>query len=169
MLKWLRCNEQRGGALARRDDRIEQFLAAEKKISQRVRWTTKRRADHAEARASVVPSTGRVLVRGKLVIVAHRTLEPPKYGFSLLFEGERTLALDVNPRRSHRNILTGKSVIQTHWQRYPHMEAEPDARDLPFQKWLEAFLDRAKITSAHTIPSPPKGEQLELELTQWKR
>ena len=154
--------------MARRDDRIEQFLTAEKQISQRVRWTTKGRADHAEARAAVILRKGRILVRGKLVIVAHRTLEPPKYGFSLLFEGERILALDVNPRRSHRNILTGKSVVQTHWQSYPFMEAEPDVREWRFQEWLGAFLHRAKIVSAHAIPSPPKGEQLELELMPWK-
>jgi hypothetical protein len=150
-------------------DWIEPFLEGEKRISQRVRWTTKGRADHAEARAKVVLRRGRTLIRGKLVIVAHRNLQPPKYGFSLLLEGKRILGLDVNPKRSHRNILTGKSVTQTHWQRYPLMEAELDSRDLPFQEWLEAFLARANIVTSHRIASPPTGEQLELEFIPWKR
>lgn len=148
-------------------DWIERFLEAEKVVSRGVRWKTKNRADHAEASASVMLSSGSMRIRGKLVVVAHRALQPPKYGFSLIFGGTRVLGLDVNPNRSHRNILIGQSIAVTHWQRYPFMEAEPDERELTFSGWTAEFLKTAKITCKHRIAAPPFGIQLKLEFLPW--
>lgn len=151
------------------EDQINSFLKAEKTIRQRVRWATKNRTDHAELSANVSLAEGRTWVRGKLKVVAHRTMLPPKYGFSLLFRGERVLALDVNPNRSHRNLLTRKSVSSTHWQRYPLMEAEVDHRILNFSAWVDEFMREANIQLRYRVNAPPVGQQLELELKSWKR
>lgn len=151
------------------DQQVLAFIEADKEIRQRVRWATKNRADHAELSAHVLAKDGPRWMSGKLKVVAHRTMLPAKYGFSLLFRGERVLALDVNPNRSHRNLLTGRSVAVTHWQRYPGMEAEMDDRPLSFSLWADEFMQAANISLAYRLATPPYGQQLDLELKPWKR
>lgn len=85
--------------------------------------------------------------------------------FNLLYGSERVLGLDVNPGRSHRNILTNTSVSVTHWQRWPLMEAEEDRRELQFSEWLGEFVARANIELRFRVADPPFGIQLELD--QW--
>jgi hypothetical protein len=77
------------------------------------------------------------------------------------------LALDVNPGRTHRNLLAPATVGSTHWQRWPHMEAEADDRNLPFTTWLAEFLRMANVTCKFRVPSPPQGVQL--DLSKWPR
>lgn len=99
---------------------------------------------------------------GRLVMTAHVLRQPRKFNFALLFRNTRVLALDVNPGRTHRNLLTRQSVPGTHWQCWPSMEAEPDERILTFPVWLNCFLERANVVGKFRVRSPPWGVQLEL-------
>jgi hypothetical protein len=147
------------------DDRAVEFLAAEKKTIRRPRWRTRRHSDHAAMSLwLVVPDKPQL--RGRVVVTVHRRRKPPKYGFSLLFRGERLAGLDVNPGRFHRNLLDGGSVSVTHWQRFPLMEAKADDRELPFDVWLHQFLVEVCVicNRSHHVAAPPleSGQQLEL-------
>jgi hypothetical protein len=117
--------------LQRFGELVAEFLAAEKRVVRQPRWRTGRHPDYAEL-SLAVEVKGKSHLKGRVVVAAHRKMRPPKDCFSLLFRRERLLALDVNPRRFHRNLLTGESVSVMHWQRWPAMEAEPDDRDQPF-------------------------------------
>jgi len=119
--------------------------------------------DYALASSIVRFSDSRVL-RGQMIIASHRLKEPAKYCFSLLFRNERILGLDIEPGRSHRNLLRGFSVMETHWQAWPKMEAEPYARNLTFGLWVTEFLNRANVKCMHPIKAPPRGVQLDLPL-----
>lgn len=88
--------------------------------------------------------------------------QPRKCSFSLIFRGQRVFALDVNPAITHRNLLTRERVSGTHWQRWPHMDAVLDQRQLAFQLWLDEFLRRSNVVCRHRVPPPPQGVQLEL-------
>jgi hypothetical protein len=140
---------------------IAQFLQAEKTAHIRPRWQAARHPDYAEAKMMVSAPNSRTLV-GLVVLTAHRVRIPPKYGFSLLFRGQRVLGLDVNPGRAHRNLLAPGAVVGTHWQRWPTMDAEPDDRDQPFAGWLRNFLQAGNIVTTFGILSPPRGVQLRL-------
>lgn len=143
------------------DTLVGQFLATTKIAGIRPRWQSARHSDYAKLTFRLGVPNSRVLV-GRLVIAAHKVRTPPKYCFSLLFHGERILALDVNPGRSHRNLFAMAPVIGTHWQRWPKMEAEPEDRILPFATWLSVFLKEANISIRFVVLSPPRGVQMGL-------
>lgn len=141
-------------------DLCAHFLAAQKIISRQVRWRTgKRHADYAALRCILITEGERAL-RGTLALTAHLIRRPPKYGFALIYRGQRVLALDVNPGRFHRNLLTGGAVNETHWQRWPLMEAEVDSRLLTHNQWLTEFLTEANISCKVRLAPPPQGRQL---------
>jgi hypothetical protein len=143
------------------DALVPQFLETEKTAHIRPRWQTARHPDYAEAKMAVAAPGSRILI-GLVVLTAHRVRLPPKYGFSLLFRGQRVLALDVNPGRAHRNLLLPGSVAGTHWQRWPTMDAELDNRDQNFAAWLRDFLRTGNIVTTFGVLSPPRGVQLRL-------
>lgn len=142
---------------------VAAFLAADKVAPRRPRWGTAQHRDYAEARLRIGMPERRAL-SGVIVLAAHRVALPPKYCFSLIFRGERILALDVNPGRSHRNLFEGGSVKATHWQCWPYMEAQPDSREQPFAAWCREFLARAKVSTTFGVLSPPRGIQERLRL-----
>ena len=143
------------------DNHVAEFLRLEKATARRPRWRTVNHPDYAEAAVMVGAPSSRTL-RGYLILTAHRVRLPPKYGFSLAFRGERILALDVNPGRSHRNLLTGKLVTATHWQRWPKMEAESDDREQNFAMWLREFCRQCNVSIDFLVKVPPRGVQLGL-------
>jgi len=140
---------------------VAQFLAAEKTAHVRPRWQTARHRDYAEAKMLVSVPRSRLFL-GMVVLTAHRVRLPPKYGFSLLFRGHRVLGLDVNPGRTHKNLLTPGSVAGSHWQHWPTMDAELDDRDQNFAAWLRDFLRAGNIVTTFGVLSPPRGVQLGL-------
>jgi hypothetical protein len=140
---------------------VAQFLQAEKTAHIRPRWQVARHPDYAEAKMVVSAPNSRLLV-GLVTMQAHRIRLPAKYGFSLLFRGQRILALDVNPGRTHKNLLDRKSISGSHWQRWPTMDAEPDERDQNFALWLRDFLNAGNIITTFGVLSPPRGVQLRL-------
>lgn len=143
------------------EDLVRQFLAAEKKARVRPRWRSKGHPDFAESKMVVGVPGSRVLV-GAVVMTAHRVRSPEKYSWSLLFRGKRILGLDVNPGRSHRNLLRVGSIDQTHWQRWPALDAEQDIRQQTFAKWSVDFWKAANIAIEFAVLSPPRGKQLRL-------
>ena len=152
----------------RQDADIQQFLESEKAISKRIRWKTRGRQDYADASAVIYDrATGRRRA-ARLIITSHRGREPHKFVVCLSFKGQRVLSLDVNPGRSHRNILTRASVRVTHWHRWPNAEiAEEDDRNLTFSQWLIEFMEAAKILCKYKVASPPRG--IQLEFGKWLR
>jgi hypothetical protein len=140
---------------------VAEFLGAAKIARVRPRWRTARHPDYAEARMLVSVPDSRILV-GLVTLAAHKVRLPPKYTFSVIFRGQRVLALDVNPGRIHKNLLTPGSVGGTHWQRWPTMDAEPGDRDQNFAAWLRDFLRAGNITTRFGVLSPPRGMQLRL-------
>jgi hypothetical protein len=142
---------------------VATFLAADKIAPKRPRWGTAQHRDYAEARMRIGSPERRAL-SGIVVLQAHRVVWPPKYCFSLIFRGERILALDVNPGRWHRNLLAPNSVNGTHWQCWPEMEAQSDGREQPFGVWCREFLAKANVSTTFGVLSPPRGIQLRLHL-----
>ena len=140
---------------------IAEFLAAEKTAHVRPRWNVKGHSDYAEAKLVVAVPGSRVMA-GLVTMTAHKVRLPPKYSWSLLFRGKRILALDVNPGRSHRNLLLKGSVNHTHWLRWPIMDAEADEREQNFAGWCGDFWKSANIVTTFRVLSPPRGVQLRL-------
>ena len=151
--------------MSRFDEAVTEFLAIEKVAATVPRWRSMTHGDYAEARMTVVVPGTRF--RGRIILTGHRVRVPPKYGFALIFRNERVLGLDVNPGRGHRNLLVPAKVGGTHWQRWPHMEAETDDRNHPFTVWLSEFLRMANVTCNFRVLSPPQGVQL--DLSKWPR
>lgn len=146
------------------DELVGDFLLKDKIALHAPRWRFQAHADYAEAAISVSAPDSRV-VRGRILLTAHRLKRPPKYGFALLYRNARILALDVNPARFHRNLLLPGSVGGTHWHDWPCMEAVADGRELPFNRWLHEFLVRANVRCKFQVRSPPQGVQL--EFSKW--
>jgi hypothetical protein len=145
------------------DGLVAEFLRREKIAPARPRWQIARHGDYAEAKLRLgVP--GSRTFQGRLILTAHRVRFPPKYCLALLFRGERILGLDINPARSHRNLLAPLSVASTHWHRWPMMEAAPDERELTFTVWLGEFFKEANVSTSFGVLSPPRGVQLRLLL-----
>jgi hypothetical protein len=164
---WLNIRRfERGRYLASFEEMVGAFLRAEKDVLYAPRWRSRTHGDYAEAVMPVAVADSRLL-RGRVILAAHRVRQPPKYCFSVVFRNERVLALDVNPARIHRNLLVPAKVGSTHWQRWPYMEADADDRELPFNRWLNEFLRRANVKSRFPILSPPQGVQL--DLAKWPR
>jgi hypothetical protein len=143
------------------NDLVSQFLAAEKLGRVRPGWRTVGHPEYAVAKLTVSAPNSRVLV-GVVRLTAHKIRQPPKYSFALTFRGQRLLALDVNPARNHKNLFVRESVGGTHWQRWPHMEAETNAREQAFAAWLRDFLRAGNVVTTFGVLSPPRGMQLEL-------
>ena len=81
----------------------------------------------------------------------------------MLIYGERILALDVNPARTHNNKLGAPSVATTHWTKWPCEVVEPDMRDQLHVQWFNEFLTRAGISFLGKYERPPyMPEQLEM-------
>jgi hypothetical protein len=140
---------------------VREFLAVEKTAHVRPRWRVKAHPDFAESKMAIGVPGSRVLV-GTVVMTAHKVRLPPKYSWSLLFRGRRILALDVNPGRSHKNLLIKGSVNRTHWQRWPAMDAQEDDREQNFVAWSFEFWKAANIVTTFAVLSPPRGVQLRL-------
>jgi len=143
------------------DELIAEFIATPKIVVKKPRWRSKSHPDFATLTLGVVVE-GKRHLRGRIAVSAHRLMMPPKYSFSLLFRGRRVLALDVNPKRSHRNLLRKGSISSTHWQRWPAMDAEPEYDVRTFSVWLYKFFNEANVTCEHRVGSPPRGRQLDL-------
>ena len=141
------------------DDLVAEFLERDKIALHQPRWVVGPHRDYASATLRVAVPDVRHMA-GRVVLTAHRIRKPAKYGFALIYRGERILALDVNPARSHRNLLTPTVVGSTHWQRWPIMEAEPDSTEQGYSLWLHAFLGRANVTCKFRVAPPPQGVQL---------
>jgi hypothetical protein len=144
------------------DELISAFMAADKVASTQLKWRSKGHPDYSECTIPVFcPAMPEI--NSRLILVAHRSRRPCKYGFSLLAADYRVLGLDVNPGASHFNVQTLTSISGTHWQAWPTMEAVADDRDLPHRQWLLDFLSRAKIAYGGGYEPPPFVEpQLKL-------
>lgn len=141
---------------------VNAFLPAPKLAMSKIEWRQKGHADYSEAAVPLFcPSLENV--NSRLILTAHKSRLPRKFGFALLLGSERVLALDVNPASYHINFLTAESVNVTHWQRWPMMEAEADDRQQPHRAWLTEFLARAQIVYDGSYEPPPFVEpQLQL-------
>ena len=139
------------------NDLVREFLAARKRGT-RYRWIRANHPDFAEAR-SYLRVDNKPKLDGMLVLIASRFSIPPKYSFSIIFQSSRIMALDVEPRRSHRNVLTGLSVAGTHWHLWPSMDAVPDNREFIHPHWFYEFARRSNISYPYRYKKPPAGEQ----------
>lgn len=139
---------------------IEDFLSSEK-LATRFRWVKGGNPLFARAKLRLKVEE-RPDLDGTASLTSHILRRPFKYSFLLLFKEIRVLALDVEPGRSHRNILRSVSISGTHWQHWPSMDAEPDARDLTHKIWFFEFVKRANICYPHVYKAPPFGEQLRM-------
>jgi hypothetical protein len=144
------------------NDLVAGFMTADKVASSELRWRTKGHPDYSECAIPVFcPSIPEI--NSRLILVAHRSRRPVKYGFSLLAADHRVLGLDVNPGTSHFNVQSLISISVTHWQAWPSMDAVADERDLPHRQWFLHFLSRAKIAYGGAYEPPPFVEpQLKL-------
>jgi len=141
---------------------VARFLAAGKTAHIKPRWQTARHPDYAEAKFLVGVPGSRTMT-GIVTVTAHILRVPPKYSFSIIFRGQRILALDVNPGRAHKNLFVPGSVSVTHWQHWPTMDAMPDTGEQNFTAWLRDFLQRGNIVTTFGLLSPPpRGVQLRL-------
>ena len=143
------------------DDLVAEFLARDKIALNRPRWVIKPHSDYASAALRIAVPDMRHMA-GRVILTAHRVRKPPKFGFALIYRGERILALDVNPARFHRNLLVPAAIGGTHWQQWPAIEAEPDATDQGYSLWLHAFFGRANVFCNFPVGLPPQGVQLRL-------
>ena len=150
----------KGPTLQTPPELIDDFLVAEKRAT-RFRWVKGGNPEFVRAR-SRLKVENRPELNGTAFFTAHLFRFPYKYSFLLSFKNERVLALDVEPGRSYRNIITGISVSGTHWQTWPLLEAETDARDLPHKLWFFEFVKRAKVCYPHVYKAPPFGQQLRM-------
>jgi hypothetical protein len=144
------------------DDLVDEFLRRPKLAQRGPRWRSRAHAEYAVASIQILTSDDRSRMRGRIVLNAHRIRMPPKYCFAVVFRNERVFALDIEPGRSHRNLLVSGVIPGTHWQRWPMMDAEPDSRDRPFADWLQEFFERTNTTCKFRVKSPPRGVQLGL-------
>jgi hypothetical protein len=142
-----------------------QCLAAPKMARARFRWHGKSHAEYVRAQFPVEfeRSEGRRAV-GYVILSAHRYRTPPKYSFLLSYLGQRILALDVGPARTHLDVHTLTVVRSTHWHVWPCDGAEPDTRDMGHQAWFREFLKRSNVMYGFPYTPPPYGMQLGLKL-----
>lgn len=146
------------------DQLVQRFILAPKIGVKRCRWRRGIRMDYVSASIPLAVSDMEHL-RARLDMTAHLNYIPRKYSFSLIFNNKRVLGLDVEPRRSHRNLRDRRVVTCTHWQEWPLMDARPDDRLLSHQRWLDEFCRKAHIALASPYRAPPLDRvQLRLPL-----
>jgi hypothetical protein len=143
-------------------DIVAEFLGEQKVATRRFRWSG-RRLDWVRAGTPLMVE-GRRDLAGRLELSAHLFRRPEKYSFTLLFRRERVLGLDVNPGLAHTNPKTLETIVGTHWQVWPLMEAISDSRQLVHHQWLDEFLKRGKIKLRFPPVPPPFGAQLRLNV-----
>jgi hypothetical protein len=132
---------------------IEEFLAAPKSASNGIRWRSWNHPDYLISQVRLSwPDQKRM--RARIFLSSHIFLDPRKYMFSLLFGSIRVMSLDVDPQRSHRNLLRRESVSATHWSRYPCDEVVSDSRVMSHRKWLEEFCVRCRISNTFHYEQP---------------
>ena len=132
---------------------VQSYLAADKTVSSRMFWREKRHKDFVEANLPVIcPDLPEI--NGELILIAHKTRIPKKYGFTLLAGSFRIVGLDVNPGSSHFNRRTLTSVSSTHWQFFPGMDAEADGRSMEHREWLAEFCKRTNINLSSPYRAP---------------
>jgi hypothetical protein len=134
------------------EQRVEEFLAAEKVARNRIRWRLRNHPYYSEATVRL-DIEGIRRPRAYAMLASHIYLEPRKYKFALFFGTARVLALDVDPHRFHRNILRKESFNCTHWHAFG-CDEELDPRNLSHREWLDEFWKRARITYALPYEAP---------------
>lgn len=144
------------------DSLIAELLSAEKSIQGKMSWKLTNRADYSICRFRVIcPSIPRSLLY--LHLTADKRHLPQKAGFALLFGSHRIFALDVEPRRWHKNKKTLGSVGGTHWHIGRDGEAEPDDRTMTHREWFAEFLERSRTVFTGRYRKPPyEPEQMVL-------
>ena len=143
------------------DDAVKEFLSVEKVVERQFRWYTKRHSSYSEAQSRLIVM-GRGDLYGRFILTSHKTRNPQKYGFSVIFRTHRIFSLDVEPGHYHYNVTNLESIYGTHWQRWPNTEVIPDSRELTHRQWLDEFIKEAHIQHEFPYRPPPFGEQLGL-------
>ena len=143
---------------------VQRFVAAEKEITSRLKWRDG--ATHPDYSVAVLriacPEFGRI--KARIVLTSHIYFMPRKYTFVLLLGRDRVVALDVGPRRAHKNLFN-RSVSCTHWHYYPANEAIPDDRVLSHYVWLDLFLKKCNVVFDKGYSQPVHDkEQMSLAL-----
>jgi hypothetical protein len=143
------------------EQRIADFLAADKVAMNRIRWRSRSHPDYSVAYIAL-RWAGPRRPRVRVVLTSHIYFVPGKHTFTMFFGTERVLALDVDPRRSHKSIFTKKSFNCTHWHAFGRDE-ELDDRSLTHKEWLDEFWARARIS--YELPyEAPIRDKLQLKL-----
>ena len=137
-------------------------MLAPKVAARPLQWRARGIDDHIRCHVPIY-TKDEPRTRATLFVQAHRVRNPLKASISIILSKERILGLDIEPQRSHRNLLTKKCVSETHWQCWPLMEAEADPRTLEYKDWLLEFLNRAKVEYPFPIIAPYRGIQLRLK------
>jgi hypothetical protein len=145
-------------------DIVQRFIAAEKEIPSRLKWRDgEKHPDYSVAVLRIAcPEFARF--KARIVLTSHIYFDPRKYTFALLLGRERVLALDVGPRRAHKNLFN-KSVSCTHWHYYPSDQAIPDDRVLSHYVWLDLFFKKCNVIYEKGYAQPMHDkEQMSLAL-----
>ena len=144
------------------DSLIAELLSAEKTIRGKMSWKSANRADYSVCKFRVIsPSVPRSILY--LILTAEKRHLPQKAGFALLLGSHRIFALDVEPRRWHRNRKTLGSIGKTHWHSGRDGEAEADDRIMTHRDWFTEFLLRSRIVFTGQYRKPPyEPEQMVL-------
>lgn len=145
--------------MSRLDDAVAEFLSLDKVAEQKFRWSNKGHPDYSEAQSRLAVEQ-RGDLYGKLILTSHKSRNPHKYSFSVIFRTHRVLGLDVSPGHYHYNVTTLESISGTHWQRWPSLEAILDERNLTHHQWLDEILKKAHIRYDFPYMAPPFGEQI---------
>jgi hypothetical protein len=143
------------------EQRIAEFLAADKVALNPIRWRLRNHPDYTEA-VIRLKTEGMPRPRGFVILASHIYFDPRKHKFALFFGTERVFALDVDPRRSHRLTLRRQSINCTHWHMFGS-EEELDPRNLSHRQWLDEFWKRARIS--YLLPyEAPTHDKVQLRL-----
>lgn len=136
------------------DATYRSILDSQKFIQGELVYRQKAHGEFRETQATVLcPSHPEFNLR--FISQYHVARLPRKFCFLLTLEGERIVALDVEPGRNHTNPLTLKTVRGTHWHVWPDVdEALEDKRSRSHWEWFTMFLRRANLLYDGTYESP---------------
>jgi hypothetical protein len=130
------------------------ILDSEKVIQADLVYRTKLNGDFREAQAPVL-CAAHPEVNIRFISLYHIARVPRKFCFLLTLEGERILALDVEPGHTHTNPLSLKTVHGTHWHAWPDVEeAREDGQSCSHWEWFMMFLRRANLSYEGTYEKP---------------